>query len=349
MGWPLILAVFWVSRLIHGVAGICPDSVLENSADMLSKAFCGLYTDTQLAKLNAIYLALDANIVIRGYDAINGWCGDPEIIPIRQWLPLMLGQDHQCDALIAVTSTVGTDRMVTVGGYVEHRYMLTDMVQQFWMVFTPYPSDACNVLVKSITMNDLRCVSGNTPTLEPTTSSVSPTSTEVSSTSSPIDETSKTSSTTSSPTSSRKTYVSDDRYQSVTTTGIDFDSEHFMNSPLFIEPAGNLLSRICRFKTDELKLIQGEYPRAQADLVCLRAGLRLAKITEGNLREAITMVGACLGEGKAAWIKGYWRKQPMNACLEVRSGKTSRSGGIVLSSNCQKGQAVLCQDPFFQV
>jgi hypothetical protein len=238
--------------------------------------------------------------------------------------------------------------MITVGGYVEHRFMLTEMVQQFWMVFTPSPSGACNVIIKSITLNDLRCVHGSTPTLEPTSSTPTSTSSTEESSSSTSNEPPIISSTTSSKTSSKRTYISDDRYQSVTTTGIDFDSDNFLNSPLFLEPAGNLLGRICRFKTAELKLIQGQYPRTQAELVCLRAGLRLAKITEGNLREAITMVGACLGEGKAAWIKAYWRKQPMNACLEVRAGKTSRSGGIILSSNCQKGQAVICQDPFFQ-
>lgn len=348
------------------ILGQCPISVLEDTGDLMSQLFCGLYTDSALAKINGVYLAEGANVTIRSYDPILQSCGNPKIIPIRVWLPLMFRQDHECSALIAVGSSAGPNGLVTVSGYVDHRLALSEIVRDITMIFTPSPSTACNLLIQQILMSDIRCwpfidastgTGGGTGTGSGTGTGTGTDSTETGGTGSDstgtggTDSGSSTLSSTSIMTTG-KTYVTDpERYNSVTTTGAEFDSDQFRggggpNSP-FGGPNGK--PETCRFNSAQLKLLMGAFPRKYAEIACMRAGLRLAKITQGNLREAITIVGACLGEGQAAWIKSYWRAIPSNTCLEVVAGKTSRSGGINLTASCSKAQAVICEDPFFMV
>lgn len=355
--------LLFTASLVHGE---CPVAILEETSDFMSDAFCKFYSDSQLAKLNGIHMANNANITIRNFDPLIGECGAPQVIPIRLWLPLMFRQDHDCQALIAVGSSVGDDNLVTISGYVEHRLAMTVSVRDITMVLTQSPATACNLLVQEIRMSDLRCfttqVSTGTGTGSETTSTSTISTTDTSTTNTSDTNTSSTDNDPTSPltttptspltttpsASTSKTFVTDqDRYNSVTTAGAEFDSDQFQaNNPLF--GAQRPEANICRFHSGQLRLILGALPRRHAELACMRAGLRLARITEGNLRDAITMAGACLGEGRAAWIKGYWRRVAGSACLEVVAGKTSRSGGINLASDCGRRQAVLCEDPFFQ-
>ncbi len=251
-------------------------------------------------------------------------------MPMNIYFPLVFRVEHSCLAAIPIYSTVGQDGLVSVTGYGELIVATQSKIKEITFIYTA-PLNDCTLQLQSMILADVQCAN-----LLPTESST------ISSSETSTSDSSITSLSSISRTSTYTIYTTipnDDRYTSIRATPGD-DS---FNNPIF-----HLAIPICPVRHPKFRIVMQPVPYKQAVLVCLRKGLRLAKLDRSDLGDAISLASACLGANQSIWIGGYWKKTPgINQCLELMTGKRSSSGGINLASSCEKEQPVLCEDPYF--
>lgn len=316
---------------------VCPANLLRDCGLLMSMNMCRLYSESQFAVLNGLVMAPNARISAIDYNFTSGTCGQAYHMPMNEYFVRVFRLEHTCVAAIPVSSSIGTDNLVTVNGYGEFFVATQSKAKNILFIYTQ-PSNDCTLLLTSMLLRDVQCMYAGTPQPSSTNTltSVTSTDTDTGGGSSGL-------STTRMKTITASPFYDVDRYNSISITPGNGDDS--FNNPVYHSDL-----KVCATQFGRFRVVMVETSHKYAALACVRKGFRIATIMRSDLGGAIGLVSSCLGNDRAAWIGEYWgRRSRPNQCLEVNSGSTPGTGSISIASSCAKPQAVLCEDPFFDL
>lgn len=329
--------LFFLKFALAMMDGFCDANTLKLSGLLMSMNMCKLYSDSKYGVLNGYVMAPNASITAVDYDFASGLCGRPYSLPMNEYFVRVFRLEHTCHAAIPVYSSIGTDNLVTVNGYGEFFVATQSKAKNILFIYTQ-PSGDCELKLTSMLLRDIQCMF--VEYTEPTTA----TGTLTTVTSSNTGGTGGLTTTTTRPkTITASPFYDIDRYTSLDVApGNGNDS---FDNPLYHSDL-----KVCTAQFGRFRVVLAKTGHKYAALACLRKGFRIASIMRSDLGGAIGLVSACVGSGQAAWIGEYWARRSRNSqCLEVTSGATPGTGGISIASSCLKQQAVLCEDPYFDL
>lgn len=335
MIWRFILLFHFVTATVHD---FCDASSLRDAGLLMAMNMCLLYSESKLGVLNGYILAPNASITAVDYNFTSGKCGKVYSMPMNEYFVRVFRLEHTCVAAIPVYSSVGSDNLITVNGYGEFFVATQSKAKNILFIYTQ-PSNDCTLQLTSMLLRDVQCmyIEDDITTTNTLTTVTSDTGTSGSG--------SVSISTTRVKTITGSPFFDIDRYNSVDVTPGNGDDS--FNNPIYHEEL-----KVCPAQFGRFRVVMAKTGHKYAALACIRKGFRLATILRSDLGGAIGLVSSCLGSGQAAWIGEYWARrsrQNQNQCLEVTSGPTPGTGGISIASSCGKQQAVLCEDPYFDL